>query len=141
VVHSDKLYQKTGFTPEDFGTSLAADAFLLDRNELLNTIKVLERKGSEPTEAFWVEHYSRAAVPFSALIFTLMGLSLATPKKRGGMGPALGWGLGLCFAFIVMQRFSLTFAVKGNFPPLIAAWTPNLLFGLATAYLYRKAPR
>jgi len=57
------------------------------------------------------------------------------------MGPALGWGLGLCFAFIVMQRFSLTFAVKGNLSPLLAAWTPNLLFGLATAYLYQKAPR
>jgi len=141
VVYDDTLYQKTGFTPEDFGSSLAADAFLLDRKELLTTIRALERKGSEPTEAFWVEHYSRAAIPFSALIFTLMGLSLATPKKRGGMGPALGWGLGLCFAFIVMQRFSLTFAIKGNFHPLLAAWTPNLIFGLATAYLYRKAPR
>jgi lipopolysaccharide export system permease protein len=141
VSQFDTLFRKTGFKPEDFGTSLAADAFLLDRHELLATIRELERKGSEPTEAFWVEHYSRLAIPFSALIFTMMGLSLSTQKKRGGMGPALGWGLGLCFAFIVMQRFSLTFAVKGNLSPLLAAWTPNLLFGLATAYLYRKAPR
>ncbi|MFM8958738.1 MAG: LptF/LptG family permease, partial [Bacteroidota bacterium] len=87
------------------------------------------------------EHYSRLSIPFSAILFTLMGLSLSTRKKRGGIGPVLGIGLGLCFAFIVMQRFSLTFAIKGDFPPMLAAWTPNLLFGLGTAWLYYRAPK
>jgi lipopolysaccharide export system permease protein len=134
-------YRKLGFRPQDFNQSLAADAYLLGRRELLNYIRQLERKGNEATEPYWVEHYSRFSVPFSAIIFTLMGLSLSTRKKRGGIGPVLGIGLGLCFAFIVMQRFSLTFAIKGDFPPLLAAWTPNILFGLGSAWLYHRAPK
>lgn len=133
--------RKLGFVPSDFGSSIAADAYLLDRQELLAYIRELERKGSEGTEPFWVEHYSRLSVPFSALIFTLMGLSLSTRKQRGGLGPVLGLGLGLCFAFIVLQRFSLTFAIKDDFPPLLASWTPNLLFGAATIWLYHRAPK
>jgi len=133
--------RQLGFRPEDFNQSLAADAYLLGRKELLNYIRQLERKGNETTEPYWVEHYSRLSVPFSAIIFTLMGLSLSTHRKRGGIGPVLGIGLGLCFAFIVMQRFSLTFAIKGDFPPLLAAWTPNILFGLGTAWLYYRAPK
>jgi lipopolysaccharide export system permease protein len=141
VVTQANAQRKLGFRPEDFNQSIAADAYLLGRRDLLNYIKQLERKGNEATEPFWVEHYSRLAIPFSALIFTLMGLSLSARKKRGGIGSTLGIGLGLCFAFIVMQRFSLTFAIKGNFPPLLAAWTPNILFGLGTAWLYQRAPQ
>ncbi len=133
--------RKLGFRPEDFNQSIASDAYLLGRNDLLRYIQQLELKGNEATEPFWVEHYSRLSIPFSAIIFTLMGLSLSTRKKRGGIGPVLGIGLGLCFAFIVMQRFSLTFAIKGDFSPLLAAWTPNIIFGLGTVWLYHRAPK
>lgn len=141
VTTQTQSHRKLGFRPEDFNQSIASDAYLLSRKDLLRYIQELERKGNEATEPFWVEHYSRFSIPFSAILFTLMGLSLSTRKKRGGIGPVLGIGLGLCFAFIVMQRFSLTFAIKSDFPPLLAAWTPNILFGLGTAWLYYRAPK
>lgn len=70
-----------------------------------------------------------------------MGVSLSSRKVRGGIGLQLGIGIGLCFVYVMMFRFSLTFATKGSLPPLFAAWTPNIIFGLLTAYLYRVAPK
>jgi len=33
------------------------------------------------------------------------------------------------------------FATKGNFTPFLAAWMPNLIFGILSFYLYRRAAR
>jgi lipopolysaccharide export system permease protein len=40
-----------------------------------------------------------------------------------------------------MDKFSLTFSTKGSFPPFLAAWTPNFLFGIVAIWLYRIAPK
>ena len=43
--------------------------------------------------------------------------------------------------FILMDRFSTIFSTKGNLPPLIAAWLPNITFTFVAIYFYRKAPK
>ncbi|MEO6219602.1 MAG: LptF/LptG family permease [Ginsengibacter sp.] len=37
-----------------------------------------------------------------------------------------------------MGRFSSVFSIKGNFNPIVAAWLPNIVFGLLAWYLYRR---
>jgi lipopolysaccharide export system permease protein len=43
--------------------------------------------------------------------------------------------------FVVMDKFSLTFSTKGSFPPMLAAWTPNIIFSLFAVWMYRIAPK
>ena len=43
--------------------------------------------------------------------------------------------------FIIMDRFSTIFSTKGNLPPGIAAWIPNMVFVFVAIYIYRKAPK
>ena len=45
------------------------------------------------------------------------------------------------FHVVIMDKFSLTFATKGNFPPILAAWMPNIIFIFIGLWLYRKAPK
>ena len=66
---------------------------------------------------------------------------MAGRKTRGGSGLHLAIGIGLAAAFILSDRFSTVFAVKGNLPPLIAAWIPNIVFSLIALNMYRKAPK
>jgi lipopolysaccharide export system permease protein len=33
------------------------------------------------------------------------------------------------------------FATKGSFTPFLAAWIPNIVFGIIAYYLYRRAAR
>jgi lipopolysaccharide export system permease protein len=41
----------------------------------------------------------------------------------------------------VMDKFSVTFSVKGNFSPVLAAWLPNIIYSVLAFYLYLRAPK
>jgi lipopolysaccharide export system permease protein len=43
--------------------------------------------------------------------------------------------------FILSDRFSTVFSIKGDLPPLLAAWIPNIVFSFVAFYLYRRAPK
>lgn len=130
-----------GFTPTDFGRPLVEDAALLNNRELNELIARERTKGNARIEPYLIEKYNRVSIPFSAFILTLIGASLSSRKVRGGIGLQLGIGVGLCFVYIMMMRFALTFATKGNLPPILASWTPNILFGTLSIYFYRVAPK
>jgi lipopolysaccharide export system permease protein len=74
-------------------------------------------------------------------LLTLIGAIVAGRKLRGGSGVHLALGFVMAALFIITDRFSTIFSTKGNLPPLIAAWIPNLIFVLVVIYLYRKAPK
>jgi lipopolysaccharide export system permease protein len=75
------------------------------------------------------------------LLLTLIGAVIASRKTRGGSGMHLALGIIIAALFILSDRFSTVFATKGNLPPLLAAWIPNLVFTLVAWRLYRKAPK
>jgi lipopolysaccharide export system permease protein len=109
--------------------------------ELKDFIRREEIRGAEGLNVFKVEYYNRDATPFSIIIMTMMGAVVASRKIRGGSGLHLAFGLVSACFFVVMSKFSLTFAIKGNFPPALAAWMPNILFSGVTYWLYRIAPK
>jgi lipopolysaccharide export system permease protein len=71
----------------------------------------------------------------------LIGAVLSSKKVRGGSGAHLAVGVVLSVLYILFSRFSLVFATKGSFPPLLAAWVPNIVFGFLAFYFYKRAAR
>lgn len=96
---------------------------------------------SEGLSDLLVERYNRDAIPVSVFILTIIGASLASRRLRGGSGAHLALGVVISVSYILFSRFSVVFAIKGNFSPFLAAWTPNILFGLLAFYIYKKAPK
>ena len=78
---------------------------------------------------------------FASFILTLIGVSLAAKKTKNGMGLNLGIGLGLSFSYILFQTISSTFAVNANVPPMLAVWSPNILYAFIALSLYKRAPK
>ena len=72
---------------------------------------------------------------------TIIGVSLSSRKRKGGMGFSLGVGLGLSVAYVFFQAITAGFATNANVPPLLAVWLPNIVFAIIAFYLYKKAPR
>ena len=62
-------------------------------------------------------------------------------KVRGGTGLHIGIGTGLCFSYILFNRFFEEFAKSGSLPPGLAVWLPNIIYLCIAIYLYRKAPK
>lgn len=109
--------------------------------ELTEFIRSEQARGTEGLNDYKVERYRRDATPFSVVLLTLMGAVIASRKTRGGSGLHIAFGIILAAVFVIMDKFSLTFATKGNFPPMLAAWFPNIIFIFIGIWLYRQAPK
>jgi lipopolysaccharide export system permease protein len=123
---------------------LRKDEYLKDKlstPELTAYIKAEEQRGTEGLNALKVERYRRSATPFTVLLLTIIGAVIAGRKTRGGSGLHLAIGIGIAAIFILSDRFSTVFSVKGNFPPVLAAWMPNIVFTIVAYYFYRTAPK
>lgn len=140
VHHVDSMNLNLKLLPQE----LLKDVYLKDNlttPELSKYIKTEEMRAAEGLNPLKVELYRRAATPFSVLLLTLIGAVLAGRKTRGGSGLHLAIGIVIAAVFIVSDKFSTTFSVKGDLPPLLAAWIPNLVFSFVAYYLYKKAPK
>ncbi len=106
--------------------------------ELGRYIDALSRSGSD-TRKLRVERALKLAVPFACIIIALFGAPLAVSTPRSGTA----WGVAVCLAttFVDLLMFQLSKAVGsgGALPPAFAAWVPNLIFGAAGVWLWRKA--
>lgn len=109
--------------------------------ELNDFIAQQRLQGADNVEVFLIEKYGRFAFPFSTFILTLIGVALSSRKVRGGIGLHIGLGLAISFSYILFMRFSTMFAVSGSMNPLLAVWTPNILFAIIALALYKLAPK
>ena len=100
-----------------------------------------EKRGVANIKEYNVEYDRRFSFPFSSFILTLIGVSLASRKVRGGMGLHLGLGLGISFTYILLDTVSGSFAQGGEITPMLAVWAPNIIFALVGFWLYLKAPK
>lgn len=128
------------FKPRD----LERDEYMKDKlttPELNQFIKLEKIRGSENVNSLILEKENRNANPVSVLILTIIGATIASKKIRGGSGFHLAIGVMICVIYILVGRFSAVFSLKGNFNPIVAAWLPNVAFGILAWYLYRKASK
>lgn len=128
------------FKPKD----LRKDEYLKDKlttPELLEYIRMEELRGTEGLNTLQVERHRRTATPATVLLLTLIGAIVAGRRTRGGSGLHLAIGILIAAVFILSDRFSTVFSTKGSFPPLLAAWMPNIVFSFVAFYLYRRAPK
>lgn len=112
----------------------------LTSDELRQYISKQTERGSSNVVQYEVEFHKRIATSFASFILTVIGVSLSSRKRKGGMGVYLGIGLGLSFSYILLQTISATFAINADTPPILAAWIPNILYAFIAYYCYRQAP-
>ncbi len=108
--------------------------------ELRDYISKQQSRGSGNVVQYEVEYHKRIASSFASFILTIIGASLSSRKRKGGMGLYLGLGLVLSFTYIMLQTVSSTFAINTGFPPIVAAWLPNIVFAVVAYFCYRQAP-
>ncbi|MBO9618415.1 MAG: LptF/LptG family permease [Niabella sp.] len=140
VKHLKEKVVRLNIAPDE----LVKDEYLKDKlttPQLRRLIKNEQLRGTEGLNALRVELYKRAAAPFTVLLLTFIGAVIASRKTRGGSGMHLALGIVIAAVFIIADQFSTVFAIKSSFPPLLAAWIPNIVFSLVAWRLYLMAPK
>ena len=113
----------------------------LTYSELNQLIDLQKMRGDANVKYALIQKNTRFALPFSAFILTIMGVSLSSKKRRGGIGWNIGIGIALAFTYILFLKFSEMFVHTGALPPVVALWLPNIVFAVIAAALYRIAPK
>ena len=137
LTETPTMQMNFNFKPRD----LQRDEYMKDKlttPDLNEFIKLEKVRGAGDVNALLLEKNNRNANPVSVFILTIIGACIASRKIRGGSGFHLAIGVLICVLYILIGRFASVFALKGNFNPIVAAWLPNVAFGLLAWYLYRK---
>lgn len=139
IIQGSEIDTTLNMTPEDY---LVVDNIVetMTLPTLNNSIANLKLRGVNTID-YEMEKHRRRAGPFSAFILTIIGVSLASRKIKGGIGFHLGLGLLLSFSYILFMQVTAVFATSGTLAPWMAMWIPNILYGALAFYLYRRASR
>ncbi len=79
--------------------------------------------------------YRKIAFPFVTIVMTLIGVPFAVSTGRRGAVYGVGVGIVLALVYWTMISVAAAFGAGGAMPPMLAAWTPNLVFGAGAVYL------
>ncbi len=140
IKKGQKIDTTFAFTPKEFGRK-DNTVGTMDYYELDEYIADETLKGSDNIESYKIEKYRRTAFPFATFVLTLIGVSIASRKVRGGIGMHIGLGIFISFTFIMFMQVSTTFASSGLIKPMVAVWIPNVIFGGLAWYLLKKAQK
>jgi lipopolysaccharide export system permease protein len=128
------------FEPSDF-TFTTNTKEMMTTPELNKYISDMYKAGQSNLEFYEVEKQRRTSIPFSIFIMTLIGVSLASRKLRGGLGGHIVLGIGLSATYEIIMKFSVTFSTNSSLPAFFGVWIPNFIFGIIAIYLLKKAPK
>ena len=125
-------------TPEDFVKS-AKSPFSMNYFELNSYIERLQRIGEKFNNEL-VDLHLKVSFPFANLIIILFCVPLATVSVRSKYrGMIFLIGITICFVYLTILRISQSLGYNEVLTPLMAAWLPNLIFGMAGLVFVVKA--
>ncbi|MBU2019103.1 MAG: LptF/LptG family permease [Bacteroidetes bacterium] len=113
----------------------------MNYTELRDFIQKEKLRGSPSLAFYELEFYQRTSLPFASYVLTIIGVSVASRKKRGGIGVNIAIGLGIVFVYIFAMKVMAVATSNLGFPSAIAVWVPNMLFAGIAYLLYRNALR
>jgi LPS export ABC transporter permease LptG/LPS export ABC transporter permease LptF len=121
-------------TPEDFATEVKAPE-QMTYAQLRRYVAMLQQSGYA-AEEMAVKLYAKASWPVISIVMALIALPFAF--RMGKRGALYGIGIALVLGIFYWMIYAIftKFGEVGNLPPLLSAWSANILFGLAAAYLF-----
>ncbi|MGH7820636.1 MAG: LPS export ABC transporter permease LptG [Candidatus Binatia bacterium] len=97
--------------------------------ELRQLVENFRRKGLDPTE-YVVDLHLKLAVPFLCAVMALLAipLGLRGTARSSSLASNIATGLVIGFSYWVVLALTVSLGHSGAIPPVIAAWTANLVF-------------
>lgn len=109
----------------------------MSRRELARHIAIFRRSGLE-VRGLELDYAFRFSLPLAALISMMLAAPLALRHGRGGGMSGLLIAFLLAFLYQVLMAWSRSLGEAGTLPPLLAAWSQNVLFAAAGLVLLAR---
>jgi lipopolysaccharide export system permease protein len=108
----------------------------LSFTELRERVQILTRKGIDASH-YLVDLYLKLALPFASAVLALVAVPIGGRLRRHpSIAATIGLGTAVGFSYWVLLGLSTSLGQTGAIPPLIAAWSANVLFVLLGTVLF-----
>jgi LPS export ABC transporter permease LptG len=108
----------------------------MDFRELQTYIDDLKKIGSKDTAPLEVELHNKVAYPVLSFVMALVALPFAF--RLGRQGALYGIGLSIVLGLVLLMFLAVFSAMGENaiLPPVVAVWSPGLIFSILSLYLF-----
>jgi len=127
-------------TPSLTHTDRKKSAIEMSFGELRKAMRDADRKDAHYRE-YIIELHKKFTMPFSCLLFGLLGVPLGIVKSR--TAKSYGFVVGLCtiMVYYILSLSGEALGETGRIPAALGTWTPSLLFAVSGTILFFQAAR
>lgn len=135
ATHTESKKVSIQKTPEDFRAS-RKEAEEMSISGIRNFVKRIRAEGY-PTTVYEVEMHAKISYAFVSIIMCIIAIPIALRIGRSGdMAIGIAVSVVIGFFYWLFYAFCLSLGKSGALPPIFAAWTANIAFGLVGAYIF-----
>jgi LPS export ABC transporter permease LptF/LPS export ABC transporter permease LptG len=111
----------------------------MNYEELRRYIRDLQQSGFDVVR-LRVQLQEKLAFPFNSLIMAVLAIPFALAAGKRGAVAGVAAAVGIGVLYMTISRLSESMGNVSQLPPVMAAWAPHVIFGLAGGYLILKVP-
>jgi lipopolysaccharide export system permease protein len=119
--------------PQRSGGGMALKLPELSIREILSYLSLHPQPQRE--SELYTKLYGRLAAPWTCLVAVLIAIPFGAGGGRRNVFVGVASSIVICLLYYFLQPLCLTFGSAGYMPPWLAAWLPNLVFGLAGLWM------
>ncbi len=105
--------------------------------ELKKKIKFKKLHGEDCTK-YLLDLYMKFSIPFSCIVFGLIGIPLGVQPRRSGKSYGFILGIFVVLAYYILLTSAEILANNGTLPPVLTSWIPNIVLMGLGIYLLVK---
>jgi len=111
----------------------------MNLGQLQRYIRDLQQSGFD-TVALRVQLYDKLAYPLVTIVMAVLAIPFALSMGRRGSLTGIAAGVGIALTWWIAHGLFVAMGNVNYLPSAIAAWTPDILFGLTGGYLLLRTP-
>jgi lipopolysaccharide export system permease protein len=108
--------------------------FEMSAAELGDMIAAFGPSGRD-TQKLQVQYHFKYSIPLACLIFALFAAPIAFRYARYGSFVGVVIAILVVFLYNGVRSWTLAFGLAGTLNPILAGWTPDIIFGILGVYL------
>jgi LPS export ABC transporter permease LptG len=108
-------------------------------NELSRYISDLKQSGFD-TKRLSVQLNRKLAYPLITMVMAILAIPFALSMGKRGSLAGIATAIGLAIAYWVVDNLFQAMGNVNTLPAVLAAWSPDLLFGITGTYLLLRTP-
>lgn len=88
-----------------------------------------------------IEFHKKLSIPFSCILFGILGVPLGIRENRSGKSRGFTVGLLVVLIYYMLQLCGEALGETGKLSPMTGVWAPNVIFGVAGVYMFIMAAK